>query len=226
MLASIQPSMQILIAKQQTYTKDMKVCTCHAWRCNKPPRMTNHSNTSSKMIIIRAPATMNQPALAFQLLSCLQFVLFHLGSFRTGPSPWGTPNHRHPFLRGKTVAHLGYHYHATKDGDGVEQTIPKKTWDEFRKHASSNDLPILSWWNPCSCDLKHHVSGCSCTAYSAELRWNRLTSLECWVMKEPCDLSNQGHQRDQMAFVKGLTGNWETCILTTKKHLKPLDPPA
>jgi hypothetical protein len=30
MLASIQPSMQILIAKQQTYTKDMKVCTCHA----------------------------------------------------------------------------------------------------------------------------------------------------------------------------------------------------
>jgi hypothetical protein len=78
------------------------------------------------MIIIRAPATMNQPALAFQLLSCLQFVLFHLGSFRTGPSPWGTPNHRHPFLRGKTVAHLGYHYHATKDGDGVEQTIPKK----------------------------------------------------------------------------------------------------
>lgn len=93
----------------------MKVCTCHAWRCNKPPRMTNDSKTSSKMIIICAPATMNQPALAFQLLSCLQFVLFHLGSFRTGPlkkrsppdcpsfpdigSPWGTPNHRHPFLQ-------------------------------------------------------------------------------------------------------------------------------
>ena len=30
------------------------------------------------------------------------------------------------FNGGKTVAHLGYHYHATKDGNGVEQTIPKK----------------------------------------------------------------------------------------------------
>lgn len=67
------------------------------------------------MIMIRAPATMNQPALAFQLLSCLQFVLFHLGSFRTGaPQITGTP-----FFGGKTVAHLGYYYHATKDGHEI-----------------------------------------------------------------------------------------------------------
>ena len=213
----------------------MKVCTCHAWRCNKPPRMTNDSKTSSKMIIICAPATMNQPALAFQLLSCLQFVLFHLGSFRTGPlkkrsppdcpsfpdigSPWGTPNHRHPFLqwwKNRCSSWIPLPCH--KRWKWCWTNYSQKTWDEFRKHASSKHAS--------SCDLKHHVSGCSCTAYSAELRWNRLTSLECWVMKEPCDWSNQGHRRDQMTFAKGLPVNWETCILTTKKHPKPLDPPA
>ena len=227
MLASIQPSMQILIAKQQTYTKDMKVCTCHAWRCNKPPRMTNHSQHIIKDDHYSCPGNheTNQPWLSNSS------VVSNSCCFTWGLSGQGLP-HGAPQITGtlffveKPLLILDTITMPQKMEMVLNKLFPKKHGMnlENTRHQMiylyfHDEIRVLVTWN--TMWVAAHVR-----RTPAELRWNRLTSLECWVMKEPCDLSNQGHQRDQMAFVKGLTGNWETCILTTKKHLKPLDPPA